>query len=221
MSGWIKLHRQLLNWEWWTDIKVARVFLQLLLTVNYEEKRWKGILIKPGQRIINIRDFARECGLSTQSTRTAVNKLKSTQEITQEITQGKTLVTIRNWDLYQALDNKITQESTQELTNEQHTINTRLTQTKEKEEGKEEKKESLALAKSNAAKKKGTRFDPDFIFPQEWGEWAEQETGFHPNKVWDIFYKFRDYWISKAGQSAVKLDWFATWRNWVRKEIGK
>lgn len=29
--------------------------------------------------------------------------------------------------------------------------------------------------------------------------------------------KFRDYWISQPGQRGVKLDWDATWRNWVRK----
>ncbi|MCA3080408.1 MAG: helix-turn-helix domain-containing protein [Rhodocyclaceae bacterium] len=28
--------------------------------------------------------------------------------------------------------------------------------------------------------------------------------------------KFRDYWISKAGKDAVKLNWSATWRNWCR-----
>jgi len=29
---------------------------------------------------------------------------------------------------------------------------------------------------------------------------------------------FRDYWAAKAGKDAAKLDWDATWRNWVRKE---
>lgn len=29
--------------------------------------------------------------------------------------------------------------------------------------------------------------------------------------------KFRDYWTAKAGKDAVKLDWDATWRNWLRK----
>lgn len=28
---------------------------------------------------------------------------------------------------------------------------------------------------------------------------------------------FRDYWHAKPGQQAVKLDWSATWRNWIRK----
>lgn len=27
--------------------------------------------------------------------------------------------------------------------------------------------------------------------------------------------RFRDHWISKAGADAVKLDWAATWRNWI------
>lgn len=27
---------------------------------------------------------------------------------------------------------------------------------------------------------------------------------------------FRDYWISKSGKDATKLDWLATWRNWLR-----
>lgn len=28
--------------------------------------------------------------------------------------------------------------------------------------------------------------------------------------------KFRDYWAAKAGKDATKLDWDATWRNWIR-----
>lgn len=30
--------------------------------------------------------------------------------------------------------------------------------------------------------------------------------------------RFRDYWIAKPGKDGVKLDWPATWRNWVRNE---
>ncbi|MCA1440457.1 hypothetical protein I6F07_09570 [Ensifer sp. IC4062] len=30
------------------------------------------------------------------------------------------------------------------------------------------------------------------------------------------FEKFRDYWCAKAGREATKLDWQATWRNWIR-----
>ena len=29
--------------------------------------------------------------------------------------------------------------------------------------------------------------------------------------------RFVDYWIAQPGQKGVKLDWDATWRNWMRK----
>jgi hypothetical protein len=29
--------------------------------------------------------------------------------------------------------------------------------------------------------------------------------------------KFCDYWLAKAGKDATKLDWSATWRNWIRR----
>lgn len=31
--------------------------------------------------------------------------------------------------------------------------------------------------------------------------------------------KFRDYWRARPGQGGVKLDWSATWRNWLRRSI--
>lgn len=34
----------------------------------------------------------------------------------------------------------------------------------------------------------------------------------------DTVEAFRDYWHAKAGRDACKLDWHATWRNWVRNE---
>jgi uncharacterized protein YdaU (DUF1376 family) len=34
----------------------------------------------------------------------------------------------------------------------------------------------------------------------------------------DAFSRFRDYWIAKPGKDGTKLDWQATWRNWVRNE---
>jgi len=46
------------------------------------------------------------------------------------------------------------------------------------------------------------------------GEWASQER---PDiDVRQVAEQFKDYWIAQAGQKGVKLDWDATWRNWVR-----
>lgn len=65
----------------------------------------------------------------------------------------------------------------------------------------------------------GTRLAPDFVLPQQWGEWALQERpGWTPDKVRSVAEQFRDHWHAKAGRDALKADWLAAWRNWVRKE---
>ena len=42
MAGWIKLHRSLLDWEWWHDLPTRTVFLTMLLMANREDKKWQG-----------------------------------------------------------------------------------------------------------------------------------------------------------------------------------
>ena len=60
----------------------------------------------------------------------------------------------------------------------------------------------------------GKRLANDFSFPVEWEQFCQQtRPELSPIKTFD---QFKDYWIAQAGQKGVKLDWFATWRNWVR-----
>lgn len=69
-----------------------------------------------------------------------------------------------------------------------------------------------------SSKKRGSRLTAEWQLPKTWGEWAVSE-GLADPEVRIEADKFRDYWTSTAGKSAVKLDWQATWRNWVRKAI--
>jgi hypothetical protein len=60
----------------------------------------------------------------------------------------------------------------------------------------------------------GKRLASDFSFPKEWEQFCQTERPeLSPVKTFD---QFKDYWIAQSGQKGVKLDWFATWRNWVR-----
>ena len=62
--------------------------------------------------------------------------------------------------------------------------------------------------------KRGSRLSSDFLFTGEWLAFCKQERPeLEPVQT---FEKFKDYWISQPGQKGVKLDWNATWRNWVR-----
>lgn len=66
--------------------------------------------------------------------------------------------------------------------------------------------------------KKGSRLSPDFLFTGEWLAFCKKERpDLEPLRT---FEQFKDYWIAKAGAGGVKLDWFATWRNWVRSQRG-
>ncbi|WP_375694694.1 DUF1376 domain-containing protein, partial [Bartonella sp. AC158YNML] len=54
-------------------------------------------------------------------------------------------------------------------------------------------------------------FEPDYDFAIE--------AGLPSERVKVEIAKFRDYWRSKAGANATKIDWQATWRNWIRKAV--
>lgn len=125
MEGWITLHRKILNWQWYHNTNVFRVFMHLLLNANYEDKYWNGIVIKRGQVVTSIRNISKETGLSIQHTRTAITNLQKTKEITIKTTNKYSLVTIEKYNDYQ---NKSVENNTQintqkfdELTNKQHT----------------------------------------------------------------------------------------------------
>ena len=70
-------------------------------------------------------------------------------------------------------------------------------------------------AKASLEKKRGNRLADDWFLPKEWGEWAVDE-GYEYDQIKVEAEKFKDYWHGIAGAKGVKLDWQATWRNWMR-----
>lgn len=136
MSGWIKVHRQILEWEWYSDNNCFRLFIHLLLKANHKERRFKGIELEIGS-IVTSRDIlSKETGLTGQQIRTALNKLISTNEITSVSSSQGTIIQVVNYEKYQV--------STNEITNEQPTNNQRVT-TNKNVKNKEEKKNTFSF----------------------------------------------------------------------------
>lgn len=73
-----------------------------------------------------------------------------------------------------------------------------------------------AVPKGKTASPKGTRLSPDFTAPQDWIDFAIEERRWTPEDTAAEVDNFRDFWVSKPGADASKLDWKATWRRWVR-----
>lgn len=69
--------------------------------------------------------------------------------------------------------------------------------------------------RKRGAAKRGSRLPSDWSLTPEYREAAAQINP-RVNAETEAA-KFRDYWCAKSGKDATKVDWIATWRNWIRR----
>lgn len=135
MTGWIKMHHKLLDWEWASCPETLALWIHILLRANFEDKRWHGIMVPRGSLVTGRKELAKNTGLSEQQVRTSLNRLISTNEITISSTNKFSIITICKYDDYQMIENGVNQEdnqdSNQQSTNNQPTNNQQITTTKE------------------------------------------------------------------------------------------
>ena len=116
-DGWIKVFRRFLDWEWYSETNMVRLFLHLLLKANFEDKRWHGIVIKRGQFVTSISSLKSEILLSARTIRTCLERLQKTGEIDKQTTNRFTIITICRYDDYQQLQDVQRQTNDKQATN--------------------------------------------------------------------------------------------------------
>lgn len=86
--------------------------------------------------------------------------------------------------------------------------------------GKTSEKSNAVVEKSaKVPSTRGARLPATWVLPRSWGLEAQRLCpGLTVERIREIADEFRDYWVALPGSKACKLDWEATWRNWVRKE---
>ena len=151
-NEYIKLYRRLISWEWYTDINTKVLFIHCLLRANWKPGSWKGIHYERGQFITSLKTLSAESGLSMRQTRTALNHLIETGELTSERqthgnVQGR-IITVINYDLYQSSDKPLTNETSEErqssdnqTTSDRQATDNRIRNIKNIKEDKEVKKD--------------------------------------------------------------------------------
>lgn len=178
MSGnYIKLDRRILNWKWYSDTNTKVVFLHCLLRANWKNTTWKGLEIKRGQFITSLAELATSTSLTIQQARTALSHLETTNEITSQSTNKYRIITVNNYDKYQAVnkqDNRkptSKQQAEQQSNNKQINNSTRKNTTYSiKEEEKEEREERACAREATPTLSevreffKGKNGDPDRFF---------------------------------------------------------
>ena len=51
---YIKLYRNLLAWEWYSDINTCRLFIHMLLKANWKEGNFRGTTVPRGSFVSSI-----------------------------------------------------------------------------------------------------------------------------------------------------------------------
>jgi hypothetical protein len=147
VGGFVKLHRKLKQWGWYSDSNTMRVFLHLLLSANFEPSDFHGTRIEVGQAAFGRKEMAGALHLTEQQVRTALEHLQSTGEITIKGTNRFSVATLVKWQDYQHVEKENNQQNTTPITCQQpanhRADNQPITTSKKKEGKKEEKKQIL------------------------------------------------------------------------------
>ena len=137
-NGYIKLHRSIVKWEWWSNRNTRDLFIYLLIVANISDSRFEGHVIKRGSLVCSLPTLSAESGLTIQEVRTALKHLKSTGELTVEKNSKFSIITINNYDKFQTPTGELTVN--QQSSNSQSTVNQQYNKkNKEDKEDKEDK----------------------------------------------------------------------------------
>lgn len=101
-NGYIKLYRKILNWEWFDNSYMVHLYIELLLSANIQDRSWHGETIKRGQFLTSISHLKDETKIPASTIRRCLKKLVSTGEISIKTTNKFSIITICNYDSYQA-----------------------------------------------------------------------------------------------------------------------
>ena len=217
----ISIHRKLFDWEWYQSPETFLLWIHCLLKANHTPKKWQGIPIKRGQFITSFQTLSKETGLSLQTVRTCIKRLKSTQCLTWSAQSKYSLITIIKYDDYQKANTKSNIQSTRN----QHATNMQLTSTNN---DNNDNNDNLSSDPSESGKKEnkksnliGKRLDEiDWKLSQELGEWCES-LGMDPDDIILQRDKFLDHYNSKTDSKSRSGDWDAVFRNFIRYNLNK
>lgn len=152
-QGFIKLPRNLLGWRWYANNNTRLVYFDLLLRAEWTEREYLGITLKRGQAAVTVAALAANNHLSVQQTRTALNNLKSTGEITIDANTKFSIITLNFYDEIQGVNHQNNQQSAGDIVENQQTIlteNNKPTYINKKKEEINSRKRTLGAAGTSA-----------------------------------------------------------------------
>ena len=183
-SGWILIHKKLLQWEWYDDANTFRVFMHILLKANYEARQWHGVTIERGQHLTSSAIIAKELRLSRQNVRTSLANLQLTSEVTSRACSKYSILTVTKYNDYQPSN----QQANQKLTSNQPATNHTI------KEYKEIKKERTVYMSED--------------FDEFWKMFPKKQGKFEAQKAWSkLSLPERALVLERLPRHITKQDW--------------
>lgn len=183
-TTWIKVDRNILEWGWYKDANTFRVFMHLLLTANVKPHKFLGVDVNRGEVATSYKSLAESLDISIRSVRTAISHLETTGEVTVKRHSRFSVISIPNYDSYQA--NRQTQRQsadTQVTVNRQQYKNGRMDINIQEERVVSPSLEEVRLYQMET----GLSVDPDAFFDYYEGQgWAR---GGQPIKNWKAVFR--------------------------------
>ena len=146
-NGWIKLHRSLLDWEWYSDMNVRVVFIHCLLKANCKDIRYKGKDILRGSFATGLHLLSKEVGLTVAQIRVTLNKLKMTNDIAIKTSAEGSIISVTNYNQYQGNDKPNDKPIASEMTNESQTNDKPIATNKNIKNEKNKEKDTIVSKK--------------------------------------------------------------------------
>lgn len=195
-NGFVALHRSLLSWGWHADPATGWLFVNLLLMANWTDSDWQGMTIKRGQLVTGRKALAAQTGLSERQIRTALDHLKSTNELTIKSTNKFSLITIVNYRKFQDVQSDIDQQNDQQVDQRPTSNRPQLNKDNKEQQGVKTRKRFTPPTVEDVeayCRERGNTVD------------AQRFVDFYASKGWRI------------GNAGMK-DWHAAVRNWERRD---
>ena len=207
IQGFLRISRNIVDWDWYTDANTFRVFMHLLFTANYKDSNYKGVEVKRGQVVTSRMEIAKALRMSEQNVRTSLSHLKSTSEITSKSTNKLTIITICKYDSWQDFTSESNQQTNHELTDNLTINQPTIEEESNKKNNNNKEKEDTKVS----PKKKSSRFIKPTV--EEVNAYVK-EKGYHIDAENFVNYYESKGWV--VGKAPMK-DWEAACRTWENK----
>ena len=185
-GGFITLHRQILDWEWYRNSNTKDLFLHLLLTANFTDGKFEGRTIRRGQLVTSLTGLSVQLGLTVRQIRVSLEHLEMTGEVTSQSFNRYRVITIVKYDEYQNDDKQNDRQMTGETAGKRQADDKQMTgeMTSKCQQYNNDNNNNKVTRKQNKTPTESIDTDQALAFDSFWKEYPNRVAKQNALKAW-------------------------------------